>query len=86
MGEHTRFNAFLCNFKSTYSILGNRHRAAWDLIVRDGLTLVSTQEDSGSTVTPSEAKAFLEERVVEAVAELKVDEVEEEGDMFDDMA
>ena len=54
------------------------------MLVENGITLISTAEDSGSSVSPVEAQAFLAEEAV-AVADEVVVAAEEDDDMFGNM-
>ena len=83
LGEHERYNSFLqTNVKAAYSGPGNRHKALWDLVVKEGVTLVSSADDAGSSVTPAEAEQFLQEQQAPVAVEIKEAVVDEDEDMF----
>lgn len=83
-GEHLRFNNFLREIKSKYST--GRHKSFWELNVKDRLSLINSAEDSGSAVTANEAAAFLAEAAAPVVEAVKAPVVEEEEDLFGEMA
>jgi hypothetical protein len=77
------FNSFLSNLKTQYS--SGRHAAVWQLLVAQGISLISNQEVNSSNITADMAKSFLLEERKVVVAE-KVEVVEEEDDLFGIMA
>ena len=52
--------------KHRYSTLP-RHKEFWKLLVKEGLTLVSQDEDAMSTVSLVQAQEFLKDEVVDMV-------------------
>ncbi|XP_062951104.1 X-ray repair cross-complementing protein 5 [Cynocephalus volans] len=55
--EEQRFNSFLKGLQEKVEIKQLRH--FWEIVVQDGVTLISKEEASGSSVTAEEAKKFL---------------------------
>ena len=54
------FNDLMKNqIKGPFS--SGKHRSFWDMLVSDGLTLVTTEEEGSSDVTSAQASVFLEE-------------------------
>ena len=86
--ESTLFNSFLTTIKLQYS--EGRHRAMWELLGSDSnrteLTLISSDEDAFSRVSPTEAAQFFVEKTVIGIVAPVAAPVEAEDDLFDDMA
>lgn len=85
----TEFNEFLVGFKAS---LGDESEA-WDAVKREGVTLLSSDDDPSVSVSPAHACAFLygeEENDADAAAAAaaslssQVEASEEEDDMFAD--
>uniref|UniRef100_A0A286XHS4 X-ray repair cross-complementing protein 5 n=1 Tax=Cavia porcellus TaxID=10141 RepID=A0A286XHS4_CAVPO len=55
--EEQRFNSFLKALREKVEIKQLNH--FWEIVVQDGITLISKDEASGSSVTSEEAKKFL---------------------------
>ncbi|KFO20200.1 X-ray repair cross-complementing protein 5 [Fukomys damarensis] len=55
--EEPRFNSFLKALREKVEIKQLNH--FWEIVVQDGITLITNDEASGSTVTAEEAKKFL---------------------------
>ncbi|XP_075385458.1 X-ray repair cross-complementing protein 5 isoform X2 [Tenrec ecaudatus] len=55
--EEQRFNSFLRNLREKVQVKPFGH--FWEIVVQDGITLISRDEASGSSVTAEEAKKFL---------------------------
>lgn len=85
-GEHFRFNRFLCeDIKAAYNVAG-RHKVMWDLVVKENVTLISTNDDSGSSVNPEVADAFLSAHTGQIQAKVEIEQKADDDDLFDDMA
>ncbi|XP_045152803.1 X-ray repair cross-complementing protein 5 [Echinops telfairi] len=76
--EQQRFNSFLRNLREKVQVKPFGH--FWEIVVQDGITLISKDEASGSSVTAEEAKKFLtlDEKPAEDAARC-----EESGDVDD---
>lgn len=55
--EEQHFNSFLKGLREKVEIKQLNH--FWEIVVQDGITLISKDEASGSSVTAEEAKQFL---------------------------
>ncbi|XP_004376438.2 X-ray repair cross-complementing protein 5 isoform X1 [Trichechus manatus latirostris] len=77
--EEQRFNSFLKALQEKVKMKQLNH--FWEIVVQDGITLISKDEASGSSVTAEEAKKFLalEEKPDEEAA------IYEEGGDVDDL-
>ena len=78
------FNTFLSDtLKRLYSF--GRHKAVWQMVVDEKLTLISNAEASSSSVSPEAARNFLVEDKMEVVEE-KTTVADDEDDLFGIMA
>lgn len=78
----SQFNDFLTQLKGKL----DEKSEAWKAVEKDGITLLSSEDDPALSVTPARARAFLygEEEVDAISASLpsQVEEMEQEDDMF----
>jgi hypothetical protein len=83
--RHSDFNTFLReSVKAAFS--SGRHKSFWGMIVNDGVTLISSEDDPTSAVTPEAARAFIsEEEIPIAAAPVAAAAVAEEDDLFGNM-
>ena len=59
-GESERFNAFLASrVKAPFAAAGSPHGEVWDLVVAEGINLITCDEDSAVDVAPEAAVAFV---------------------------
>lgn len=58
--EEQRFNDFLKTLREKVEIKQLNH--FWEIVVQDGITLITKDEASGSSVTAEEAEKFLADR------------------------
>ncbi|KAM4836485.1 X-ray repair cross-complementing protein 5 [Thomomys bottae] len=77
--EEQCFNTFLKTLREKVEVKQLRH--FWDIVVQDGITLISKDEASGSSITAEEAKQFLAPK--EKPNEDVVAAFEEGGDVDD---
>ncbi|XP_049626283.1 X-ray repair cross-complementing protein 5 [Suncus etruscus] len=77
--EEQRFNDFLKSLRETVEIKQLNH--FWEILIQDGISLITKDEASGSSVTAEEAKKFLAPK--ENPKENKVAMLEEGGDVDD---
>lgn len=84
-GEHQRFNAFMVEKVKNFSKI-TPLKPFWELLVKEVVSLITMEEDSGSSISGDESRQFLREEVVkieEAAPEIIMDE---EEDLFANMA
>eukprot|EP01041_Mallomonas_annulata_P005881 gene5881-11878_t len=83
-GEHKKFNVFMRDVVK--GILGGgKYQSFWGEVVREGVTLISVEEDSASDISSATAKQFLEEEKSEAVAQNVPEVIADDEDLFNSM-
>ncbi|KAM8934051.1 X-ray repair cross-complementing protein 5 [Pelodytes ibericus] len=81
MSEFQLFNDFLRSLKEKLG--GSSLMEFWDIVVQDKITLITREESNGSSVTPDEAKLFLEQEEKKAKETVMEDEEGDVDDLFD---
>eukprot|EP00753_Platysulcus_tardus_P006560 PLAT143.8.p2 GENE.PLAT143.8~~PLAT143.8.p2 ORF type:complete len:320 (-),score=154.07 PLAT143.8:1198-2028(-) len=81
--EAASFNTYLSSAKAAYET--GTHAAFWALVVDRGITLISTDENDGSEVSPEAAAEFLKAAAQAAPAAAAADDEDDDDDLFDDM-
>ncbi|CAH2305156.1 X-ray repair cross-complementing 5 [Pelobates cultripes] len=81
MSQVQLFNDFLQSLKAKTE--GSKLMEFWEIVVQDDISLITSEESKGSSVTPEEAKLFLtqEEKKTEPIS--VADEEEDVDDLFD---
>ena len=83
-GEHELFNSFMIDVVKGKLGVG-RHESFWTAVRGEGLTLISTEEDSGSSIHPNEAIAFLANEDSSHISQPIVNNTAGDDDMFGSM-